>query len=202
MGNGKQSVPDYPTTKQETGLFGTAVTGKGGTTFTPTPFQTQLTGMAEQQVPGLFAKAQQPISVNLQDPYFLNRQAQLKDLQGQMWNTQVVNPMFSQGLTRGSSANELANMFATQAGRQNLQEYQTEYERLAGERDRNLNLANQLMQWYTVPYEMQQGTAGLGQNFAQNVAKYNLDKQKYYDNSGLFGTLANNIGTIGAQKII
>lgn len=197
MGGG--SKPDYPTTTQNTGLYGSSTTNSGGTTFTPTSFQSQLVNMAEQNIPNLFNQANQPVKVDVNDPYYLNRQAQLQDQQNQMWNTQVINPMYNQGLSRGSSTNELANMFAVNADRMNRQEYQTEYQRLAAERDRNLSLANQLMQWYTVPYSMQTGTSGLSQSLGQNIANYNNTQNQ--NNNSMWNTLASLAGTLGGAYL-
>ena len=45
MGTKKNKVPAQPTTKTDTGLFGTATTGSFGSTFDPPDFQKQYTGM-------------------------------------------------------------------------------------------------------------------------------------------------------------
>ena len=50
MGSKKNKVPEQPTTKTDTGLFGTATTGSFGSTFNPTDFQKQYTGMTEQAI--------------------------------------------------------------------------------------------------------------------------------------------------------
>ena len=47
---GKKKAPAQPTTKTDTGLFGTATTGSFGSTFNPTDFQKQYTGMTEQAI--------------------------------------------------------------------------------------------------------------------------------------------------------
>ena len=41
MGTKNKKVPAQPTTKTDTGLFGTATTGSFGSTFNPTDFQKQ-----------------------------------------------------------------------------------------------------------------------------------------------------------------
>ena len=50
MGTKKNKVPAQPTTKTDTGLFGTATTGSFGSKFDPTDFQKQYTGMTEQAI--------------------------------------------------------------------------------------------------------------------------------------------------------
>ena len=47
---GKKKAPAQPTTKTDTGLFGTSTTGSFGSTFNPTDFQKQYTGMTEQSI--------------------------------------------------------------------------------------------------------------------------------------------------------
>ena len=46
----KSKAPKQPTTKTDTGLFGTAITGSFGSKFKPTDFQKQYTGMTQQAI--------------------------------------------------------------------------------------------------------------------------------------------------------
>jgi len=188
MGSSKKQ--EYPTTTQNTGLYGNSVTNKSGTTWTPTSFQSQLVGAAEQNVPSMI---NQMINPDINNPVFQQNQAIRQRQQGQAFENQLINPMAERGLSRGSSGNALANMFSTNLARQ-------EQQALLDESGRNSALIQQLMGLYATPYEMQQGTSQLSQAGANSVANYQAqqDAIKAQQNAALYGMIGNTLGGIGS----
>ena len=192
MGSKKNKVPAQPTTKTDTGLFGTATTGSFGSTFNPTDFQKQYTGMTEQAI----LNAQNAINnreIAQEAVDNMNRQYQTD------FQNQLLSPALSRGWLRGSTAQDVATVAN--------QDYQNRrYDLVNQELARqNEQLANALA-GYTTMYDIAKGTTGLS-NAANQLASNYILKQIAANNSSnsnigsLIGNLAGSAaGSYFGQK--
>ena len=192
MGSKKNKVPAQPTTKTDTGLFGTATTGSFGSKFDPTDFQKQYTGMTEQAI----LNAQNAINnreVAQEAVDNMNRQYQTD------FQNQLLAPALSKGWLRGSTAQDVATVAN--------QDYQNRrYDLVNQELARqNEQLANALA-GYTTMYDIAKGATGLS-NAANQLASNYVLKQMALNNSSnsnigsLIGNLAGSAaGAYFGQK--
>ena len=192
MGSKKNKVPAQPTTKTDTGLFGTATTGSFGSTFNPTDFQKQYTGMTEQAI----LNAQNAINnreIAQEAVDNMNRQYQTD------FQNNLLSPALSKGWLRGSTAQDVATVAN--------QDYQNRrYDLVNQELARqNEQLANALA-GYTTMYDIAKGTTGLS-NAANQLASNYVLKQIASNNSSnsnigsLIGNLAGSAaGAYFGQK--
>ena len=192
MGSKKNKVPAQPTTKTDTGLFGTASTGSFGSTFNPTDFQKQYTGMTEQAI----LNAQNAINnreIAQEAVDNMSRQYQTD------FQNQLLAPALSKGWLRGSTAQDVATVAN--------QDYQNRrYDLVNQELARqNEQLANALA-GYTTMYDIAKGTTGLS-NAANQLASNYVLRQIAANNSSnsnigsLIGNLAGSTaGSYFGQK--
>ena len=192
MGSKKNKVPAQPTTKTDTGLFGSATTGSFGSTFNPTDFQKQYTGMTEQAI----LNAQNAINnreIAQEAVDNMNRQYQTD------FQNQLLSPALSKGWLRGSTAQDVATVAN--------QDYQNRrYDLVNQELARqNEQLANALA-GYTTMYDIAKGTTGLSNTDNQLASNYVL-RQIAANNSSnsnigsLIGNLAGSAtGSYFGQK--
>ena len=192
MGSKKNKVLEQPTTKTDTGLFGSATTGSFGSTFNPTDFQKQYTGMTEQAI----LNAQNAINnreIAQEAVDNMNRQYQTD------FQNNLLAPALSKGWLRGSTAQDVATVAN--------QDYQNRrYDLVNQELARqNEQLANALA-GYTTMYDIAKGTTGLS-NAANQLASNYILKQIASNNSSnsnigsLIGNLAGSAaGAYFGQK--
>ena len=188
----KSKAPAQPTTKTDTGLFGTAITGSFGSKFKPTNFQKQYTGMTEQAI----LNAQNAINnreIAQEAVDNMNRQYQTD------FQNQLLAPALSKGWLRGSTAQDVATVAN--------QDYQNRrYDLVNQELARqNEQLANALA-GYTTMYDIAKGTTGLS-NAANQLASNYVLRQIAANNSSnsnigsLIGNLAGSAaGSYFGQK--
>ena len=192
MGTKKNKVPAQPTTKTDTGLFGTATTGSFGSKFDPTDFQKQYTGMTEQAI----LNAQNAINnreIAQEAVDNMNRQYQTD------FQNNLLSPALSKGWLRGSTAQDVATVAN--------QDYQNRrYDLVNQELARqNEQLANALA-GYTTMYDIAKGNTNLS-NAANQLASNYVLKQIAANNSSnsnigsLIGNLAGSAaGAYFGQK--
>lgn len=192
MGSKKNKVPAQPTTKTDMGQFGSTTTGSFGSTFNPTDFQKQYTGMTEQAI----LNAQNAINnreIAQEAVDNMNRQYQTD------FQNNLLSPALSKGWLRGSTAQDVATVAN--------QDYQNRrYQLVNDELSRqNEQLANALA-GYTTMYDIAKGTTGLS-NAANQLASNYLLKQIAANNSSnsnigsLIGNLAGSAaGSYFGQK--
>ena len=192
MGTKNNKVPAQPTTKTDTGLFGTATTGSFGSKFDPTDFQKQYTGMTEQAI----LNAQNAINnreIAQEAVDNMNRQYQLD------FQNNLLAPALSKGLARGSTMQDVLSI-----GNQDYQNrrYQLVNDELSRQ---NEQLANALA-GYTTMYDIAKGATGLS-NAANQLASNYILKQIAANNSSnsnigsLIGNLAGSAaGSYFGQK--
>ena len=190
MGSKKKKVLEQPTTKTDTGLFGTSTTGSFGSTFNPTDFQKQYTGMTEQSI----LNAQNAINnreIAQEAVDNMNRQYQTD------FQNQLLAPALSKGWLRGSTAQDVATVAN--------QDYQNRrYQLVNDELSRqNEQLANALA-GYTTMYDIAKGTTGLSNAANQLASDYIVKQMAANSNSNigaLIGDLAGGVvGSYLAQK--
>ena len=173
---GKKKAPKQPTTKTDMGLFGSTTTGSFGSTFNPTDFQKQYTGMTEQAI----LNAQNAINnrdVAQEAVDNMNRQYQTD------FQNQLLAPALSKGWLRGSTAQDVATVAN--------QDYQNRrYDLVNQELARqNEQLANALA-GYTTMYDIAKGATGLS-NAANQLASNYVLRQIAANNSS-----NSNIGSL------
>lgn len=186
MGKGS-SAPEYPTTKVDTGLFGSSVTNKSGSTFTPTEFQKNLIGVTESNaIPSLqnyLNPDYESEDYKRGDEYYTNK------MNTQLQNN-YLNPALSRNLLRGSTASDIMRGFASDLAA-------NEYERQNNYRDQQLQNYMAAMLPYTTVYDMSKGTQGLSTSLADSIGNYNLKKYQLDSQSSGLGSALGAIGSIG-----
>ena len=185
MGSKKNKVPAQPTTKTDTGLFGTATTGSFGTTFNPTDFQKQYTGMTEQAI----LNAQNAINnreIAQEAVDNMNRQYQTD------FQNQLLAPALSKGWLRGSTAQDVATVAN--------QDYQNRrYDLVNQELDRQQQiLANNLANYLDI-YNVMTDITGLSNSANKNASDFLLSANS--NNNSALGSLIGSAGNLGSAWI-
>lgn len=187
---GKKKAPAQPTTKADMGLFGSTTTGSFGSTFNPTDFQKEYTGMTEQAI----LNAQNAINnreIAQEAVDNMNRQYQTD------FQNQLLAPALSKGWLRGSTAQDVATVAN--------QDYQNRrYDLVNQELARqNEQLANALA-GYTTMYDIAKGSTNLSNAANQLASQYILKQYGSNTNSNigsLLGALGSTAGAyFGAKK--
>ena len=161
------------------GLYGSSTTNKHGTTYNPSQFETQLVNQTTAAIPQYL---EQLINPSYDSEIFKAQTAQRNRLANQSFENNLINPLASRGLTRGSSVNQLSGQFANKLA-------DLETDAMANEDARVQNILNSLLTTYQVPYNIM---TGLNQ---QSQGLYGSQKQ----NSGLFGDIAGAVGNIAGS---
>jgi hypothetical protein len=163
------------TQKYDTGgLYGNATTGKHGTTYNPTDFETSLVQTTTGAIPEYL---QQMINPSYDSEIFKAQTAQRNKLANQSFENNLINPLASRGLTRGSSVNQLSGNFANKLA-------DAEIAAMANEDARVKGILNSLFNIYQVPYQNMIGVTNQSQNL------YNNEVKRSQSNGDLFGGLA------------
>ena len=162
MSGGGNKVKDQ--TYSTGGLYGSSTTGKSGTTYKPSDFESQLVQQTTSAIPSYLSQLINP-TYNSQS--YLNRQQQLNNTARQSLENNVINPLAQRGLTRGSSINQMSNQLNNKLTDAQLDLMNSEDSRVS-------NILSQLMGYYQVPYNMMntanQASAGLYSNAQQRAA--------------------------------
>lgn len=91
------------------GLYGNSRTSGSGTTYNPTDFEKDLVNTTTSAIPQYL---QQMINPSYDSEIFKAQTAQRNKLANQSFENNLINPLASRGLTRGSSVNQLSGNFA------------------------------------------------------------------------------------------
>ena len=162
MSGGGNKVKDQ--TYSTGGLYGSSTTGKRGTTYKPSDFESQLVQQTTSAIPDYLS---QLINPTYDSQAYLNRQQQLNNTARQSLENNVINPLAQRGLTRGSSINQMSNQLNNKLTDAQLDLMNSEDSRVS-------NILSQLMGYYQVPYNMMntanQASAGLYSNAQQRAA--------------------------------
>lgn len=165
------------------GLYGSATTGKRGTSFKPSDFQTQLVGQTSSAIPQYL---QQLISPTYDSQSYNNRLQQLNNAAQTSLENNIISPLSQRGLTRGSSVNQMSNQL-------NNKLVDAQLDLMNSEDARVNSVLSQLMNYYQVPYNMMSGLMQGSQNLYSNA-------QANAGDSG-FGSIANSVGTLAGGGI-
>lgn len=171
------------------GLYGTASTGSGGTTYNPSSFETNLVNQTTSAIPEYLQQLTNP---TYNSAVFQAQTAQRNRLANQSFENNLINPLSSRGLTRGSSVNQLSGQFANKLA-------DLETDAMANEDTRVANILNNLFQYYQVPYNTMTGlTNQTNQMYANAVQQAN---QANANSSSMWGNLANAAGTVAGAYL-
>ena len=163
-----------------TGLYGSATTGKYGTKYNPSTFEKQLINMTNSYIPQYL---EQLVNPSYDSKVFQAQTAQRNRLANQSFENNLINPLASRGLTRGSSVNQMSNSFANKLA-------DLEVDAMANEDIRNASMLNNLFNYYQTPYNMMMGVSNSSNNQYYQAYKNALNEdQKNQDNMSQWGSL-------------
>jgi hypothetical protein len=168
---GKSSkAPEYAKTSYDTGgLFGSSTTDKKGTTFNPTDSMTNVGNTAMQG----WNNALNAIGSNdySNDPNFQVYLDNFNKNATKSYQTNVLNPIQSQGLMRSSGLQAATNSFNETMNDNLASLYDSYYNRQANNLNQYQNSANTL-------YNMIMGVGQGSQTGSKNVSDYNMEAYK------------------------
>ena len=142
-----------------TGLYGLATTDKNGTRYNPSAFERNLINMTNRYIPEYLS---QMVNPTYDSEIFKAQTAQRNRLANQSFENNLINPLASRGLTRGSSINQMSGQFANKLA-------DLETDAMANEDTRNANILNNLFGYYQVPYNMANQTMGTSAKLYNNA---------------------------------
>lgn len=156
------------------GLYGNATTGKYGTTYNPTDFETNLVQTTTGAIPQYL---QQMINPSYDSEIFKAQTEQRNKLANKSFENNLINPLASRGLTRGSSVNQLSGNFANTLA-------DAEIAAMANEDARVQGILNSLFNIYQVPYQNMMGITN------QSQSLYGNEVRRSQSDDGLLGNIA------------
>ena len=121
---------------------------------------------------------------------FKAQTAQRNRLANQSFENNLINPLASRGLTRGSSINQMSNQFAGKLA-------DLETDAMANENTRNANMLNNLFGYYQVPYSNMMGIANMSGNLYQQALR-NAQNANEFNSSGI-SSLASMLGGMNSM---
>lgn len=140
------------------GLYGTTTTNKNGTTYNPNDFEKNLINMTNNWIPQYMQQLVQP---TYDSNVFKAQTEQRNRLANQAFENNLINPLASRGLTRGSSVNQMSNQFANKLA-------DLENNAMANEDTRIANVLSELFKYYQVPYNMMSTSNGFNSGSLSN----------------------------------
>ena len=186
MSGGGNKVKDQ--TYSTGGLYGSSTTGKRGTTYKPSDFESQLVQQTTSAIPSYLS---QLINPTYDSQSYLNRQQQLNNTARQSLENNVINPLAQRGLTRGSSINQMSNQLNNKLTDAQLDLMNSEDSRVS-------NILSQLMGYYQVPYNMMSGINQASGNLYQQAVQQAAQQGDGFGNiAGALGSIAGGLGGTG-----
>lgn len=175
-----------PQTFSSGNLYGSATTNKYGTTYNPSAFETKLMSMTNKYIPQYM---EQLVNPTYNSNIFKAQTAQRNRLANQSFENNLINPLASRGLTRGSSINQLSGQFAGKLA-------DLETDAMANEDTRNADMLNNLFNYYQVPYANMAGISNLSGNLYRQALS-SARQANQLSGNGL-GSLANMLNGVSA----
>lgn len=188
MGGGKKKSSTLPTVGISTGgLYGSGTAG-GSNTFNPTNFQNNLVKTSEG---GINDYLQQLINPTYDSEVFKAQTTQRNNLANKSFENNLINPLASRGLTRGSNVNAMGNTFAN-----TLADLETNA--MATEDSRVQNILSSLLSTYQMPYNMMTGLQNSASGLVgqQQSANQNAQNSQSALLNALIGGGSNLIGNV------
>lgn len=171
-----------------TGLYGSATTNKNGTRYNPSAFEKQLIGLTNSYIPQYL---NQLVNPSYDSEIFKAQTAHRNRLANQSFENNLINPLASRGLTRGSSINQMSGQFANKLA-------DLEVDAMANEDTRVANILNNLFNYYQVPYNMMMGISNYSNNQYQQ-AYQNALKEAQLQNEAM-NNWANVLSGVGGSQ--
>lgn len=199
MGSKKsEKAPEYtPATYNTGGLFGSATASKLGVDYTP---NANMTNIGNNAWSGLYNNLNSLNSGDFSnDPNYQVYAKRLQDQMTQNYDASVLSPLANRGLMRSSGLQGATNAFNDTLANQTTNLYDSYYNRLSNNLANNQNVLSNLYNYIT-------GVNAGAANQANNVSNYGLSAYQAQNaanqnNNGLFGALANAVGTIGGAAL-
>lgn len=191
----KSATKNTPDQTYDTGgLYGNAKSGKTGTTYDPSDFESELVSTAQG---GLNQYIQQYLNPTYDSATYQARVNALNNQATKSFENNVINNLASRGLTRGSSVNQMSNEFGnTLTDAQNAL--------MASEDENNLNKINAMLGLYTTPYNLMTGLSGVSSNAYNNLLNANQSKnnQNAANNASLWNAAMGGASALGAAALM
>jgi hypothetical protein len=185
---GSKKAPKYPTTKTNTGLWGSSTTGEGGTTYKAPDWMSSAMGTVGNN---LNSTVQNMLSNDYSnDANFQAYQNQLYNSMGQQYENMLGN-MADRGLMRSSGMQAMNNSYAKALQDNVTSLFDNYYNRQANNLSNLLNTSNNLYNYMT-------GTTGMSNNQSNAVGQYNLNKWQQEQQNSVFNKLMDAYSNIGS----
>lgn len=181
MGGGKKKSSSLPTASITTdGLYGSANAGLYSS-LNANDFQKNLVNTTEK---GINSYLNQLINPSYDSEVFKAQTAQRNALANESFENNLINPLYSRGLVRGSNLNTLNNSFANSLASETT-------EAMANEDTRVQNVLSELLDAYQIPYDMLTGLQKTAASTA-NASANNSARDKS-TNANIFSTIFNGL---------
>jgi hypothetical protein len=149
------------------GLYGSSRTGSKGTSYNASDFEKNLINQTTSAIPQYLQQLTNP---TYDSEIFKAQTAQRNRLANQSFENNLINPLASRGLTRGSSVNQMSGQFANKLA-------DLETDAMANEDNRMASILNNLFSYYQTPYNMLSGLNNQSNNMYQNAVQQAQQKQ-------------------------
>lgn len=149
------------------GLYGSSRTGSQGTTYNASDFEKNLVNQTTSAIPQYLQQLTNP---TYDSEIFKAQTAQRNRLANQSFENNLINPLASRGLTRGSSINQMSGQFANKLA-------DLETDAMANEDNRMAGILNNLFSYYQTPYNMLSGLNNQSNSMYQSAAQQAQQKQ-------------------------
>lgn len=153
------------------GLYGSALTTKHGTTYNPSDFERKIVGLTTQYIPQYLEQMANP---TYDSEIFKAQTAQRNRLANQSFENNLINPLASRGLTRGSSINQISGQFANKLA-------DLEVDAMANEDQRTANTLNNMFNYYQIPFNMMMDISNFSNNQYQQGVQAALKEKELED---------------------
>lgn len=168
------------------GLYGSARTGSGGTTYNATDFEKKLINLTNNYIPQYL---EQMVNPTYDSEIFKAQTQQRNRLANQSFENNLINPLASRGLTRGSSINQMSNQFANKLA-------DLEVDAMANSDTRNVNILNNLFDYYQMPYNMMTDISDRSKTMYENA------KAEAQASGGTMGATIGKLAGAGLGAVI
>lgn len=143
------------------GLYGSSRTGSKGTSYNASDFEKNLINQTTSAIPQYLQQLTNP---TYDSEIFKAQTAQRNRLANQSFENNLINPLASRGLTRGSSVNQMSGQFANKLA-------DLETDAMANEDNRMASILNNLFSYYQTPYNMMSGLQNQSNSMYQSAAQ-------------------------------
>lgn len=190
----KGKAPEYASTTYDTGgLFGSSTSNKNGTTYKPSGWISETMGTVSSNInPTLNNMLSNDYS---NDPNFQVYQDNFNRNAQNSFETNVLNPIQSQGLMRSSGLQAATNSFNETLNNNLANLYDTYYNRQSNNLANLLNTSNTLYDYIMGLNSASAGNTNAVNNY--NLAKYKIDNPTTSGSSGI-GSMIGGIGNLAS----